>query len=175
MLLIFALSFNASIDSGTPTHHHFDGVFGCCNSTIQPLFNFTVYNITSLPIGNHALRLTLLNSFSGYSPGLLGPGTSNLAPSFIDPDYVLVDSPNNERPTASVAPSSDVHSSTTFAVNPSAKSTSRYVSTVSQVAGANRVFQFDKWTCYWWYTCRRYSHLNRHFHPIFLATTISTK
>jgi hypothetical protein len=107
-MLIFALSLNVSIDGGSPTSYHHDGVFNCCD-TVQPLYNVTVYNITSLPLGNHTLLLTLLDSVSGYPPS-----TPN---SVIYFDYAFVS-------TASIGPSSN-DPSTTSAISPAAKSTSR--------------------------------------------------
>lgn len=64
--VIYAATLSASIDGGTPTYHHFDGVWNCCVGGIEPAYNFTLYNIQSLSRGFHSLVVTLLNSTGGY-------------------------------------------------------------------------------------------------------------
>jgi hypothetical protein len=66
--VIWSFAFNASLDREPPTTYEFDGVLGCCSSTIQPVYNFSFYDIQSLPVGSHSLRITLLNSTSGSRP-----------------------------------------------------------------------------------------------------------
>ena len=114
--MTYALSFIVSLDGGIPTNYHFDGVAACCDPTvIQPLYNFEVYNITSLPLGDHELSLTLV---SGYT---LDANMSVIGyiSSIINFDYAFVNS------SASIGLSSNIHPSITSAVNASAKSTSR--------------------------------------------------
>ena len=83
------LALSASIDGGSAMHYTFNRVDGCCNSTIQPIYNFTLYNITSLSLDIHVLRLTLLDSSFGFPNGVLYMG-----PSVMLFDYAFVVNPN---------------------------------------------------------------------------------
>ena len=65
----FAPTFNASIDGSIPTTSHFDGIPGCCPFPYDAGYNLTIYEDTSLSLGNHTLLLTLLNSTEGYISG----------------------------------------------------------------------------------------------------------
>jgi len=66
--VIWSFAFNASVDDMPPTTYEFDGVLGCCKNAIQPVYNFSFYDIQSLPVGSHSIRFTLLNSTSGSRP-----------------------------------------------------------------------------------------------------------
>lgn len=68
-MVIFAITFTATIDGGTQTLHHFDGVWNCCNATIQPAYNFTIYDVTTLPLGGHTLLVTVLDSVGNNGGG----------------------------------------------------------------------------------------------------------
>lgn len=108
-----SLSFTASVDGGSPTNHHLELDEPFPGSLVNvEAYNFTMYNITSLSLGSHALLVTLLDAKQGLS-------------SYLYFDYAFVNSPNDAKPTASIGPSSNIHPSTTSAVNPSVKSTSR--------------------------------------------------
>src|ERR1700733_2769072 len=63
--VVWSFAFSASLDGMRPTMHEFDGVIGCCDNAIQPIYNFSIYDIQFLPVGSHSLRLSLLNSTSG--------------------------------------------------------------------------------------------------------------
>jgi hypothetical protein len=41
---------------------HFEGVYGCCNSTIGPANNVTLYNLQGLPEANHVLTVRLVDT-----------------------------------------------------------------------------------------------------------------
>jgi hypothetical protein len=66
--VIWSFVFNVSLDGMSPTTHEFDGVLGCCNDAIQPVYNFAFYNIQSLSPDSHSIRISLLNSTSGARP-----------------------------------------------------------------------------------------------------------
>lgn len=76
--------------------HQFDGVWGCCSATIQPAYNFMIYDVASLTLGNHAVVLTLLVSVTGYRRG----------PSDISFDYAVVRDDTNSIHTSSISTSS---------------------------------------------------------------------
>jgi hypothetical protein len=61
----YALTVNISIDEIPVSQVHFDGVYGCCTTTVRPVYNLTLYDVQFLPLGNHALTLRLLDT-SGY-------------------------------------------------------------------------------------------------------------
>jgi len=96
------LSFTASVDGGSPTDHHFF-------YNIVETGDVTMLSITSLSLGSHTLLVTLLD-------------TNPTSGSFLVFDYAFV---NSTEPTASIGPLSNIHPSTTSAVNHFAKSTSR--------------------------------------------------
>jgi hypothetical protein len=41
---------------------HFDGVYGCCSNGVSPVYNFTIYDVQNLPLGDHVLVLRLLDT-----------------------------------------------------------------------------------------------------------------
>jgi hypothetical protein len=57
-VVVNALTFTVGVDGGSPATHHFDGVWNCCLPPIQPAYNFTIYDIQSLPLDNHILNVT---------------------------------------------------------------------------------------------------------------------
>jgi hypothetical protein len=63
---VWALTFNASIDGVPLGQHHFDGVFGCCNETIKPALNITLFDQQYLSFSAHVLTIQLMNSTSGF-------------------------------------------------------------------------------------------------------------
>jgi hypothetical protein len=61
--MAWALSFNINIDGAFVSQSHFDGVYGCCNTTIRQRNNYTIYDVQSLPLGNHSLALLMLDTY----------------------------------------------------------------------------------------------------------------
>lgn len=106
--MIWSFTFNASLDGKPLQTQTFDGVSGCCNDAIQPLYNFTFYDVQSLPYGSHSLAIYLLDSTSGYRPSNGDPRVSVLM--F---DYAVVND-TNSNPTSvpTSAPSSTAVSPT---------------------------------------------------------------
>jgi len=94
--VIWAITFSASIDGGPQTLQHFDGVWNCCSSSIQPAYNFAIYDSKALKPGNHNLVITLLDTTQGFTTD---PQTTLLF------DYAIVYD-NISNPTSSIGPTS---------------------------------------------------------------------
>jgi len=100
----YALTFNVSIDGGTPTTHELDGVWGCCYDNIHPASNISIYDVSSLSPSDHTLLFTLLNSTEGYIP----PGPPNN--SYIAFDYAVVSELDPNSTSSVTLPHSASHS-----------------------------------------------------------------
>lgn len=66
-VVVWAFSFTASIDGGSPKFYQFDGVLGCCDNETGPAYNFNFYNVQSLPYGGHTLVITLVDTTSAHT------------------------------------------------------------------------------------------------------------
>ena len=115
-----AIKLNVSVDGGTQTTYHFDGVWNCCNSTFPAAYNFPIYDITSLSPGGHALLLTLLDCELGYE--CTRPSGQY---SILFFDYAAVNNETNPYPTSTTSASS---------TNPSTTAASQCVLIASYVA-----------------------------------------
>lgn len=96
--LVWAIDFSVSIDGGTLTQHHFDGVWNCCDAGIQPMYNFKIYDIETLSPGNHGLDLSQLSASVGYA-------INNSSHSALFFDYAVVNNGSNGNPNSSAGPS----------------------------------------------------------------------
>jgi hypothetical protein len=110
--MLWAVTFTAAIDGGTPTSYHFDGLPNCCDILVQPGYNFTIYDIQSLSPGNHTLVIALLDAGQGSKSAAFG---ENSTLSF---DYALVNNDTSPHPTSSVS------SSASLSVSPSPSTSS---------------------------------------------------
>jgi hypothetical protein len=70
-VVIWAITFTASLDGGPQILQHFDGVWNCCDASIQPAYNFPIYDSEGLIPGNHNLVITLVDTTQGFTTDAL--------------------------------------------------------------------------------------------------------
>jgi hypothetical protein len=63
--IVWALSFSVTVDGVPVASPHFDGVYGCCNSSVDPAYNVEIFDIQGLPLANHEITLQLTDTY-GY-------------------------------------------------------------------------------------------------------------
>jgi hypothetical protein len=109
--MVWAVDFYAQIDIGERERFHFDGVWNCCNSSIQPVYNFPIYDVQNLSLDSHGLSLTLTDVSGGY---MIVPGSNYSSLHF---DYAVVNNDTAPNATSTTINTASSHPSSSRPVS----------------------------------------------------------